>query len=623
MKLARRSLISLVISFLVLSCKTITPTAAPKAKILSNSKLASFANEEEFQEYMAKLGTDLLEKEKKRPKVAYSKAGEPAGASSNDTITNNQEIGVDEGGIVKNIGDHLVVLHKGRLSVVSIAENQLKEIDSLYVAGLAELQKNVWYDELLVRGDHVYVTGYRYHTGQKPNDVTTDPCKKKHVGATEINSFVLKEGKLQRLQTRFIESTDYYSGENYASRMVDGRLVFYMPHPTFNFCDGNKRAVVQMPQELNFDPQNGFSPIKPLLSGTDVYKNIDEIEQMAMLHTVVSCALPEDGSLDCKAKAVLGDYSRDKYVTKDSVYLATAKKIYAMNLKDLFVRVHASAGIPVNQFSFRESNGVLSVITEDYADVDLSSQAASSCTVKLLKLPLAFFDAAGTQDLSAVTSDLHTGQHCSVSQNRFVGRHAVIARYGESGDQQELMSVDTTNAVKRVLSLAGVVGRIDMLGDYEAFVSIRRNDGSLEIADIRLDLPELKLTSLKMGRAAEGESRSHGFFQKPQDDGSHLVGLPVLTLKADQSAWWGQGLSNVAFIRIASDDSIKLIGTVQSGKDTSVCQSSCIDWYGNTRPIFLKNRFFALMGHEIAEVKITDESITPTSRVQMFGQIRL
>jgi hypothetical protein len=621
MKLASFAAASSIVIFA--ACKTVTPTSAPTAKILSNSKLASFASEAEFQEYMTNLGKGLLAKQRNQPKVAYSKYGEPEGASANDSITNNQELGVDEGGIVKNIGEHLVVLHKGRLSVVSVADGQLKETDSIYVPRVPELQKNVWYDELLVNGDQIYVIGYRYHATGNQGQLTNDPCKKNYIGATEVNSYTLKEGKLQRLHTRFIESSDYYSGENYASRMVDGRLVFYMPHPAFNFCDDNQRAVAQMPQELNFDLQTGFSPIKPLLAGTDVYKNIDQIERSAMLHTVVSCGLPADGTLDCKAKAVLGDYSRDKYVTKDFVYLATANKIYALGLKDLFVRAHASAGTPVNQFSFRESSGTLTVITEDYGSVDPSTQSVSSCTVKLLKLPLAYFDAAGTQDISQLTTVLHQGQHCSVSQNRFVGRHAIIARYGETGDQQELMAVDTGSGVRRVQSLAGYVGRIEVLSDEEAFLTIRRNDGNLEAVDLRLDLPDLKITGLRMGRSAEGESRSHGFFQKSLADGSHLVGLPVLTLKADPAAWWGHGLSNVAFIRINGDDSIKLIGTVESGKDISICQSSCVDWYGNTRPIFLKDRLFALMGHELAEVKLSGETLAPAGRVQMFGQIRL
>lgn len=605
------------------ACKTSQPTASPNAKIMSNSKLASFGSEAEFQEYMANLGKTMIGKQKNGQ--AYSKGGTPSATSAeaNESITNNQEAGVDEGGIVKNIGDYLVVLHRGRLSAVSIADNQLKETDSMFVARTAELQKNVWYDEILVNGDMIYVVGFRYHTNPVPPQNAADPCQRRYIGATEVNSYALKDGKLQRLQTRFIESSDYYSGENYASRMVDGRLVFYMPHPAFDFC-GTDKAEIRIPQELNYDARTGFTAIKPLLAGTDVYKNIDTIEQSAMFHSVVSCGLPGDGGLDCKAKAVLGDYTRTRYVTKDFVYLATAKKIYSLALKDLNVRAHASNGLPINQFSFKEVNGELQMIVEDYNSPDTTGQpqALSACSIRLLKLPLSQFDAGGNQDVSQRSTDLYRGQYCSINANRFVGRHAIVVRYSDSGDQQELMAVNTENASKRILTFAGHVGRIEVLSDEEAFITVRRNDGNLELGDLRLDTPDLKLTSIRVGKAAEGESRSHGFFQKPQDDGSHLIGLPILTLRADNTAWWGQGLSNVAYIRVGGDDAMKLIGSVESGKDPAVCQSSCIDWYGNTRPIFLRDRLFALMGHEIAEIKLNGEAITPASRVQMFGGVR-
>ena len=31
------------------------------------------------------------------------------------------------------------------------------------------------------------------------------------------------------------------------------------------------------------------------------------------------------------------------------------------------------------------------------------------------------------------------------------------------------------------------------------------------------------------------------------------------------------------------------------------CQASCVDWYGNARPIFIGDRVFALMGYELVE----------------------
>ena len=31
------------------------------------------------------------------------------------------------------------------------------------------------------------------------------------------------------------------------------------------------------------------------------------------------------------------------------------------------------------------------------------------------------------------------------------------------------------------------------------------------------------------------------------------------------------------------------------------CAASCVDWYGNARPIFLRGRILALMGYELVE----------------------
>jgi hypothetical protein len=31
------------------------------------------------------------------------------------------------------------------------------------------------------------------------------------------------------------------------------------------------------------------------------------------------------------------------------------------------------------------------------------------------------------------------------------------------------------------------------------------------------------------------------------------------------------------------------------------CKASCVDWYGNARPIFLRGRILALLGYELVE----------------------
>jgi hypothetical protein len=44
------------------------------------------------------------------------------------------------------------------------------------------------------------------------------------------------------------------------------------------------------------------------------------------------------------------------------------------------------------------------------------------------------------------------------------------------------------------------------------------------------------------------------------------------------------------------------------------CRASCVDWYGNARPIFLRGRTFALMGYEIVEGQVTPRAIRELRR---------
>ena len=52
------------------------------------------------------------------------------------------------------------------------------------------------------------------------------------------------------------------------------------------------------------------------------------------------------------------------------------------------------------------------------------------------------------------------------------------------------------------------------------------------------------------------------------------------------------------------------LGLVESGHQGDIrCESSCVDWYGNTRPIFLKDRVYALMGSEIQEITLQEDAL--------------
>ena len=45
------------------------------------------------------------------------------------------------------------------------------------------------------------------------------------------------------------------------------------------------------------------------------------------------------------------------------------------------------------------------------------------------------------------------------------------------------------------------------------------------------------------------------------------------------------------------------------------CKASCVDWYGNSRPLFLRNRVFALLGYEIVEGSLNGAGISEIRRI--------
>ena len=92
-------------------------------------------------------------------------AAAAAQAKAEESITNVQAAGVDEGGIVKVHGDHLVVLRRGRLFTVYVKGDQLASVSMADAFGAGIDPRGAWYDEMLVRGDTIVVIGFSYQRG--------------------------------------------------------------------------------------------------------------------------------------------------------------------------------------------------------------------------------------------------------------------------------------------------------------------------------------------------------------------------------------------------------------------------------------------------------------------------
>jgi hypothetical protein len=124
--------------------------------------------------------------------------------------------------------------------------------------------------------------------------------------------------------------------------------------------------------------------------------------------------------------------------------------------------------------------------------------------------------------------------------------------------------------------------------------------------------------------ASPGEVRSHGFVDKAEGPDSGLLGLPISGSGRPGYRHLIEGSASVLFLR---NDMLRLkeIGDLASqanGSANDGCRASCVDWYGNARPLFLRGRIFALLGYEIVEGTLTEGQVREARRVNYAPQHR-
>ena len=305
------------------------------------------------------------------------------GLGASESVTNVQHAGVDEGGIVKVHGDHLVMLRRGRLFTVAIGGNRLQPVSAVDAFGPGIDPDDAWYDELLISGDQVVVLGYSY--GHRASEV----------GIFRIDG----RGRLIHRATYHLRSGDYYSSRNYASRLVGSKLVMYTPLR----LNGGDLAG-SLPALRRWRPGAKDDAFRPVVSATRVYRpgRAPESAYDLTLHTVMVCDLARP-ELKCEGTAVLGSSSRVFYVSPTSVYVwvsdearargRASSMVYRMPLSGAAPSALGASGIPVDQFSFLESgDGHLNVLVRgDGGGESMWRSERPGGEMALLRVPLARF----------------------------------------------------------------------------------------------------------------------------------------------------------------------------------------------------------------------------------------
>jgi hypothetical protein len=546
-----------------------------------------------------------------------------------DSVTNVQHAGVDEGGIVKVHGDHLVILRRGRLFTVRVGDEQLKPVAVLDAFGPDIQPQGAWYDEMLISGNNIVVIGYSYARG-----------------GSEIGLFnIAADGQLAYKGTYHLRSNDYYSSRNYASRLIGDKLIMYTPLYLNPYADDPFTAFPAVRKWRRGATAEEFKRIAP---ATRVYRTDEPLDVASgvALHSVTICQLAKP-ELQCDSTAVLGAPGRVFYVSPSSVYVWTTRwrrfeqvptrtqrtvdsSVFRIPLDGSAPSALKVAGSPIDQFSFLEGDdGHLNVLVRSNGSGDgMWAAEVNHGDLALLRVPLGSFSDGRDSAPAHLYQRLPKPEGHTV-QSRYIGKYLLYG--GGTGWYRPLGSaMDAEIYAVRYAEQGAVysvplghsVDRIEALGQHA--VAVGSDGRNLQFTSLRLGRYPVAVGEYSRANAAQGETRSHGFFYRAESDQDGLLGLPIIGGEDSAVRQLRYTSASLLYLRNRGLNFSEL-GTLDArpgaNRDDG-CRASCVDWYGNARPLFVRGRVFALLGYEIVEGKLTGQRIVESRRINFAANGR-
>lgn len=557
------------------------------------------------------------------PAPAAAAAPQAESKAADDSVTNTQEAGVDEGGIVKTYGDYLVILRRGRLFTVSTADGGLKPIDAINAFPPGVSPQGDWYDEMLIAGDRVIVIGYSYARG-----------------GTEVNRFrISRDGRLRFEDAYHLRSNDYYSSTNYASRLIGTRLIVYTPLFLPWAIEEN---FDWLPSMRRWEGKNDRAAFKPMIGARQIYlpAGWDNPERGAIsaLHTIMDCDLAAR-DMQCKAKGVLGPSSRNFYVSGNAVYVwvtnymtpregrAPGSLLYRMPLDGSAPQALGTMGAPTDQFSFSEDpaqDRLNVLVRSETSGEGMWGAEFSRGAVALLQVPFDLFGDGADNAPRRLYRPLPSPKEFGYAfKNRFANGYVLYgdgAGWGRPQDGANRVFVAAVDQdYETALPLRHGVDRIEVMGSDAIVVGADGRDLSFQTVELQAHGRGAALGGVyKLAGASQGETRSHAFFFKSEptrsDGGAGLLGMPVARSGRSGYKQLRENSASILFLRRARGQFMPLgeLEASESGVIDDGCMASCVDWYGNARPLFWRNRIIALMGYELVEGEIRDGTRSAT-----------
>ena len=588
-------------------------------------------------------------------------ATDSSDASENANITNTQVAAVDEGDIVKLIGQYLLVLQDGRIFAVHYPTLTLTDRQDIYRKDESGRAIGAdWYDEMLVEGDQIIVTAYSYEDD-----------------ATEITVLRLDQesGKVEPRGVFLISSDDYYDVDNYATRIVGDQLVIYTPYEASDLVSRRDRPVIRRwtNAEDFYDKETGGSEV---LNVRDIYRPVFGVRE-PFVHTISVCPLSNviDKGLECETTGFVGGDAAEMYVTGDAAYLWTSAMgwdeqgwrnceagtpsptfgevppaaIFRLPIGRAEMRRHGVAvlgarGMPVDQFGMDATSGRFRALTHFYrsacADYDNPMQFA------LLNAQQASFRdryVAAREREFAKLPQLAAGG----VENRFVGDYVVYGgrsyysrRPPRDAEAEQIALANVLHAVPigtpdkpESISIGHSLIRLERMGNAAVIANGYADESGLRVSYVGLGGEDgsgsgVRSSALLPGRY-ESEGRSHAFNATYTRAGDGMLGVPTVTRDGDSRGyWWYSDTSDLSFLAFTGEGLLSDAGMILATPEDEVetaegydCEVSCIDWYGNARPIFLGGKVYGLMATELVEAEVVEGQVSERRRVDLTGVI--
>lgn len=554
---------------------------------------------------------------------------------------NVREPGVDRGGIVRRVGRFLLVLQDGRVFSIDTRPGGrpgLALADRVDVTPPAA--GTAWYDQMLVQGDRVVISGY------------SDAEAARQIVVLRLGP----GGRLTREEDFRLRSDDYYAIENYTLRLAGDRLVIHIP---YQFWSG--RLI--WPTLSRWRPGSSPPAPQPLVDAGAIYRPVAYAPDPD-LHIVAICRLgrPAPGrGPGCATTGFIADRELDDSGTDDSILHATATDgyiwvnadghfagsgarceqpnivptaaevdpalVYRISLADGGLSVAAARGQPAKEMSLAVIGGNFHALAvwEPESCWLISSEPAPLALTTIT--PARFGPRLTDAPASAYTS--LPGVGARTLENRFTGTMLVYGgrpdwRYDPPqpplAEPLPVVVVPVARpAAARIVMVAHDVVRIERAGRDVLLTGYSGREG-LRLSLLDLEGPPRIASTLVLAGRFESEGLDDAVNGRIGPDGG-LIGVPTaLEDRRPDLPQWQAGDSDVSFVSVDAAGRLVPAGELLrrgTGGNRDACARSCLDLFRNAQPIFLDGRVFALIGSALVEGRYAQGRVRELRRLDI------